>query len=85
VQDYIARFGVRKCEANALVVAPDIGRQLCREAILRHVPAEAPAQFAGVEGLASRRSWRLDNHDVPNRSRMALRSLARSRPSMRLY
>ena len=46
MQDYIARFGVRKCEANALVVAPDIGRQLCREAILRHVPAEAPAQYS---------------------------------------
>ena len=28
VQDYIYRFGVRKCEANALVVEPDIGREL---------------------------------------------------------
>jgi hypothetical protein len=30
VQNYIAQFGVRKCEANALVVEPDVGRQLCR-------------------------------------------------------
>ena len=37
VQDYIAKYGVRKCEANALVVVPDIGRQLCRDAILEHV------------------------------------------------
>ena len=36
VQDYIAEFGVRKCEANALVVEPEVGRQLCRDAILEH-------------------------------------------------
>lgn len=45
VQDYITRFGVRKCEANALVVVPEIGRQLCRHAILEHVPADAPARY----------------------------------------
>jgi len=44
VQSYIAQFGVRKCEANALVVAPEIGRRLCRDAILRHIPADAPAE-----------------------------------------
>jgi hypothetical protein len=41
VQDYIAEFGVRKCEANALVVEPEAGRRLCREAILEHIPADA--------------------------------------------
>jgi hypothetical protein len=41
VQDYIKEFGVRKCEANALVVAPEAGRQLCRDAILQYVPFEA--------------------------------------------
>jgi hypothetical protein len=45
VQDYIARFGVRKCEANALVVVPGLGRQLCRDAILRFVSADAPAKY----------------------------------------
>jgi hypothetical protein len=45
VQDYIRRYGARKCEANALVVAPDIGRDLCRRAILEHVPAEAPDAY----------------------------------------
>ena len=44
VQDYIARFGVRKCEANALVVVPEIGRQLCRDAIL----AIHPGRSAGA-------------------------------------
>jgi hypothetical protein len=37
VQSYIQQFGARKCEANALVVAPQAGRQLCREAILEHI------------------------------------------------
>ena len=46
MQDYIRRFGVRKCEANALVVAPDVGRDLCRRAILEHVPAEAPQAYS---------------------------------------
>jgi hypothetical protein len=37
-KSYVIReFGVRKCEANALVVRADAGRELCRAAILRHV------------------------------------------------
>ena len=45
VQDYIAEYGVRKCEANALVVEPVIGRQLCRDAILAHVPIAAVRRY----------------------------------------
>jgi hypothetical protein len=45
VRDYIHRYGARKCEANALVVAPDVGRDLCRRAILQHVPAAAPEAY----------------------------------------
>ena len=37
VQDYLAQFGVRKVEANALVVRPRAGRDLCRKAILKYV------------------------------------------------
>jgi hypothetical protein len=46
VQDYIAKFGVRKCEANALVVVPEVGRQLCRDAILEHLPVGAVERYA---------------------------------------
>jgi hypothetical protein len=45
VQNYIRKFGVKKCEANALVVKPEIGRQLCRDAIRRYVPGNAPADY----------------------------------------
>lgn len=37
VQDYLAQFGARKVEANALVTRPAAGRQLCRDAILKYV------------------------------------------------
>jgi hypothetical protein len=45
VQDYLARYGARKCEANALVVVPQVGRQLCRRAILQHVTAAVPRRY----------------------------------------
>ena len=45
VQDYIAEYGVKKCEANALVAEPTIGRQLSREAILAHVPMAAVQRY----------------------------------------
>jgi hypothetical protein len=45
VQSYIEQFGARKCEANALVVRPDDGRDLCRRAILEHVPTDAPERY----------------------------------------
>jgi hypothetical protein len=45
VQDYITMYGVRKCEANALVVVPDIARQLCRDAILEHIPIAAVGRY----------------------------------------
>ena len=45
VQDYIEQFGVRKCEANSLVVVPTIGRELCRDAIRKFIPADAPARY----------------------------------------
>jgi hypothetical protein len=45
VEDYITKFGVRKVEANALVVVPEVGRRLCRDAILQFVPAAAAERY----------------------------------------
>jgi hypothetical protein len=50
VQTYIREFGVRKCEANPLVVTPEAGRQLCRDAILQYVPP--PQSGKGLSGQA---------------------------------
>lgn len=45
VQDYLARFGARKCEANALVVRPQAGRDLCRRAIQQYLPQGAIRRY----------------------------------------
>jgi hypothetical protein len=45
LQQYLNRIGVRKCEANALVIAPEEGRNLCREAIERYLGPDAPNRF----------------------------------------
>ena len=41
VQDYIKQIGVKKVEANALIVRSKAGRQLCRQAILKYVSQSA--------------------------------------------
>jgi hypothetical protein len=43
VQDYIARFGVWKCEANALVGNPRGAQDLLESAINQFIPASHPA------------------------------------------
>jgi hypothetical protein len=48
VQDYIAEFGVRKCEANALVARPELGRKLMRDAISKYVRAAAPKEHRAM-------------------------------------
>jgi hypothetical protein len=45
VQSYLREFGARKVEANALVTRPAAGRALCRSAILKYVPADAPDRY----------------------------------------
>lgn len=41
VQDYLKQYGARKVEANAIVVVPEMGRDLCRAAINKYIPAAA--------------------------------------------
>lgn len=41
VQGYLAEFGARKVEANALVTRPEAGRELCLAAIRRYVDTGA--------------------------------------------
>ena len=45
VQDYLRLYGVKKCEANALVTRPELGRQLCFDAILKYVSEEAMEEY----------------------------------------
>jgi hypothetical protein len=45
VQDYLSKYGARKCEANALVVRPDAARELCKQAIIKYADAEKADQY----------------------------------------
>lgn len=45
VQEYLQKFGERKCEANALVVRPRDARFLCRAAIEAHLGVDAIKRF----------------------------------------
>ena len=45
VQSYIARFGERKVEADALVARPDAGRDLCERAILKFIDLDGVEEF----------------------------------------
>jgi hypothetical protein len=55
VQEYIRKFGARKCEANVIVRVPEMGRQLVRDAIMKHLPAGAHnryrARLARIQAL----------------------------------
>lgn len=54
VQTYLEQFGARKVEANALVVRPEAGRELCRQAVLQYVDAGAPQRY--LEALQPHRT-----------------------------
>jgi hypothetical protein len=49
VQSYISSYGVRKCEANALVIRPDQARGLCRGAIIQYLGIDATNRFQKKE------------------------------------
>ena len=53
VQGYLAKHGARKCEANALVVNPQAGRDLMRATILKYLSPNAPDRYQ--ERLQERR------------------------------
>jgi hypothetical protein len=57
VQDYIAKYGARKVEATALVKPRLVGpaRALCLKAILKYLPADAPAQYESSLELPRRK------------------------------
>lgn len=55
VQNYLDRVGRRKCEANSIVVIPEMGRRLCEETIQRFLGRDAEERFDGKTDLARRR------------------------------
>ena len=58
VQSYLAQYGPRKVEANALVVVPEAGRKLCLDSILRWLPdQDAPARYKRQLDPIRQQAW----------------------------
>ena len=58
VQNYLAQYGPRKVEANALVVVPEAGRKLCLDAILRWLPdQDAPDRYTRQLQPIRQQAW----------------------------
>jgi hypothetical protein len=49
IKRYVDRFGVRKVEANAIVVIPDIARELCKSAIEKYTGPDILQRFESKE------------------------------------
>ena len=45
MQEYIRRFGIKKCEANAIIPMPEIAREFVEDAIIEFVGDEALNRF----------------------------------------
>lgn len=45
LKDYKRKVGVKKCEANSIVIIPDLGRQLCEKAIIEYLGKDAKRRF----------------------------------------
>jgi hypothetical protein len=56
VQDYLSQYGARKVEANALVAAPELGRQIMADAVWEWLDEEAVRQWEAENSLSVRRA-----------------------------
>jgi len=45
IKGYIEKYGVRKCEANSVVVVPDLGRKLLQDAIDRYLGTDTYEKY----------------------------------------
>ncbi len=51
LKQYLRKVGERKCEANSVVVIPDMGRQMYQEAIEKYLGDDAPRRFRAKRAL----------------------------------
>ena len=48
VRDYIAKYGARKCEANAVVIVPELGRKMLQDSIDDFLGADAYSKYETI-------------------------------------
>ena len=56
VADYLAVHGARKVEANALIAAPELGRQIMADAVAEWIDDDAVRQWEADNEIATRRA-----------------------------
>lgn len=57
LQSYLRKVGRKKCEANSIVIVPEMGRRLCEEIIFEYLGEDAEARF---EAKAEEARQRID-------------------------
>lgn len=73
VKSYLRKVGRRKCEANSVVVIPEMGRRLCESTILGYLGADAEARFdRKVELVAERIQAELEESGAGEHLREAM-------------
>jgi hypothetical protein len=82
VQSYLKKFGARKVEANALVTRPEAGRALCRSAILKYVPSNAPKEYEKRLGVEREKVRRHNKHGATTVSPLPTESLPPNGPTI---
>jgi len=45
IREYVAKYGVRKCEANAVVIVPELGRKILQDAIDKWLEKDAHKSY----------------------------------------
>jgi hypothetical protein len=48
IQEYIAKYGMRKCEANAIVIVPELGRKMLKDSIDSFIGENAYKDYEAI-------------------------------------
>jgi hypothetical protein len=76
IQKYLRTVGERKCEANAIIAKPTIGRDLCLEAIVSYVGPKALDRFdARKKVVVDRINELLEEFDLKEAIEAAIKEL----------
>ncbi|MBA7549151.1 hypothetical protein ES705_41624 [subsurface metagenome] len=66
VREYIAKYGIRKCEANAIVVVPELGRKMFQDAIDKWLGVDAYKDYLLARETGQSRAKELIEEKLKN-------------------
>lgn len=81
VQEYLTEVGERKCEANAIVVLPDLARRECHKAIQKYLGEDALERFdTKRDEIVREFSDFKDEHHLEDKVKDIIRIIDENRP-----